>query len=121
MLVYDGDCAFCTTSADWIRRRLPAEVAVVPWQSLDDLDAHGLTLDDVATAAWWVEPPGPPRGGHLAVGAALVEAGGAWGMAGRALLAPPLRWLAAPVYRRIARDRHRLPGGTAACRVDPRG
>lgn len=118
MLVYDGDCGFCTRSAHWIRRRLPPDVEVASWQSLPDLDALGLTLDDVTTAAWWVDPPAAPRGGHLAIGASLVAAGGAWGLLGRALLAPPLRWLAAPVYRRVARDRHRLPGATDACRID---
>ena len=120
MLVYDGDCGFCTRSADWIRRRLPGDVAVVPWQSLDELGALGLSLDDVTTAAWWIDPPAAPRGGHLAIGASLVAAGGAWRLIGRGLLAPPLRWIAAPIYRRIARDRHRLPGGTDACRIDQR-
>ena len=118
MLIYDGDCGFCTTSARWIERRLPADVAVVSWQSLDDLAPMGLTLDDVAAAAWWVEPPRSPLGGHLAIGAALRAVGGAWGLVGRALLAPPLRWIGAPVYRLVARYRYRLPGGTAACRID---
>ncbi|MGH9170291.1 MAG: hypothetical protein ACRD0Z_05400, partial [Acidimicrobiales bacterium] len=36
---------------------------------------------------------------------------------GRALSVPPLRWLAAAVYPVVARVRHRLPGGTPACRV----
>lgn len=118
MLIYDGDCGFCTTSARWIARRLPDDVRVVAWQSLDDLAAHGLTVDDVTSAAWWVEPDGSPRGGHLAIGAALRAAGGAWGLVGRALLAPPLRWIGGPVYRLVARYRYRLPGATDACRLD---
>jgi predicted DCC family thiol-disulfide oxidoreductase YuxK len=31
------------------------------------------------------------------------------------LAAPPVSALAWPIYRWIARNRHRLPGGTAAC------
>jgi len=118
VLIYDGDCGFCTTSARWIQRRLPADVAVVAWQSLDDLPAWGLTVDDVNVAAWWVEPPGSPLGGHLAIGAALRRGRRLWPLVGRALLAPPLRWIGGPVYRWVARNRYRLPGATAACRLD---
>lgn len=119
MLIYDGDCGFCTTSARWIERRLPADVPVVSWQSLgDDLATWGLTVDDVNAAAWWVEPERSPLGGHLAIGGALRAARGAWPLVGRALLAPPLRWLGGPVYRWVARNRYRLPGATDACRID---
>ena len=118
MLVYDGDCGFCTRSARWIERRLPADVPVVAWQSLPDLSAHGLTPEGVASAAWWIEPDGSPLAGHLAVGASLRAAGGAWGLVGRAILRPPLRWLARPAYRIIASNRYRLPGATDACRID---
>ena len=48
VLVFDGDCAFCTTSAGVITRRLrrsPDDYAVQPWQHLD-LDALGLTPED---------------------------------------------------------------------------
>ena len=45
VLVYDGDCAFCSTSARfaarWLRRS-PADYAIEPWQRLD-LAALGLT------------------------------------------------------------------------------
>ena len=45
----------------------------------------------------------------------LVDAGGAWRPLGRLLGLAPVRAAAWPVYRWIARNRHRLPGGTAAC------
>jgi predicted DCC family thiol-disulfide oxidoreductase YuxK len=120
VLVFDGDCGFCTTSARWIERRLPDDVDVVAWQSVPDLSALGLTVGDVTSAAWWVEPGRPPRGGHLAIGASLRAAGGAWGLLGRALLLPPLRWMGGPVYRLISRYRYKLPGATDACRIDQR-
>jgi len=118
VLIYDGDCGFCTACSRWIERRLPDDVAVVPCQSLDDLSAWGLDIDDVTSSAWWVEPDRAPRGGHLAIGASLVACGGAWGLLGRALVVPPLRWIGGPVYRLVARYRYRLPGATAACRID---
>jgi predicted DCC family thiol-disulfide oxidoreductase YuxK len=35
------------------------------------------------------------------------------------LRTPPVRWLAAGVYRLIANNRQRMPGGTAACALPP--
>ena len=33
--VYDGDCAFCTSCAQFIERRIPTGARVVPWQFAD--------------------------------------------------------------------------------------
>lgn len=120
MLIYDGDCGFCTVSAKWAERRLPAGTPVVAWQQLDDLAERGLSVDDVTSAAYWVDREGRNHRGEQGVAAALVAIGGGWAVVGRVMAAPPVRWLAAPVYRLVARYRHRLPGGTAACRL-PRG
>ena len=56
-MIFDGDCGFCTTSAGWIERRLPADVRVAPWQILE-LAEYGLTETDVTTAAYWVDGDG---------------------------------------------------------------
>ncbi len=117
-LVFDGDCAFCTTTAHWMRDRLPAEVVVVPWQRAD-LTALGLTEDQTRRAAWWVDDDGRTAGGHQAVGRAAATAGGWWQPVAWACQVPPLSWLAAVAYRLVARFRHRLPGGTPACRLEP--
>ena len=116
MLVFDGDCGFCTSSARWIEARLPRGTPVEPWQSLD-LDALGLTERDVTTAAYWVDADGGLHRGHLAIGRALIAAGGFWGVVGRVLVTPPMSWLARPVYALVARFRHELPGATDACRL----
>lgn len=116
MLIFDGDCGFCTTSARWIQARLPAGTPVEPWQSLD-LDALGLTEADVTTAAYWVDASGALHRGHLAIGRSLIAAGGFWAVLGRLTITPPISWIAKPVYALIARYRHRLPGATDACRL----
>ncbi len=116
VLVYDGDCGFCTTSAHWIEARLPSSVAVVPWQSCD-LDELGLTEADVTTAAYWVDADGRTHRGHRAIGRSLMAAGGFWGVLGRLLITPPISWLAIPGYALVARYRHKLPGATEACRL----
>jgi predicted DCC family thiol-disulfide oxidoreductase YuxK len=47
----------------------------------------------------------------------LGSAGFGWRIAGRVLLLPGVSWIAARAYRSIARNRHRLPGGTPACQL----
>jgi predicted DCC family thiol-disulfide oxidoreductase YuxK len=119
LLVYDGDCSFCSSSARWIVARWNGQQQAVAWQHLgaDDLDRLGLTLDDVRSAVWWIDPSGGRSRGHLAIACALRAAHGWPSVVGRILLVPPFRWLAAGVYPLIARWRHRLPGGTPACRL----
>jgi predicted DCC family thiol-disulfide oxidoreductase YuxK len=112
--VYDGDCAFCSTSARFIERRIPTTAAVVPWQRTD-LAALGLTPAQCEEAVQWVASDGTVSSGPAGIGRLLVDAGSFWRPLGRVLLAPPASWLAPPLYRWIARNRDRLPGGTAAC------
>lgn len=117
VLVFDGDCSFCTSSVRALERIGP-EAEIVAWQQTD-LDALGLTEAGAAAAVQWVEIDGTVRSGHEAIAAALRSVGGIWAFAGRALLSPGIAPIAASVYRLIADNRHRLPGGTPACAVDP--
>jgi len=118
LLVFDGDCGFCTTAARWIERRLPESAPVKPWQSLD-LQEFGLTLDDATSAAWWIDNSGQSHRGHMAIGHALRAVGGFWGVVGRVIIVPPFSWLGRPVYWLVAKYRYRLPGATDACRLPP--
>jgi LmbE family N-acetylglucosaminyl deacetylase/predicted DCC family thiol-disulfide oxidoreductase YuxK len=119
LLVYDGDCGFCTTCARWVERHLATPARVVPFQQLDPgaLGRLGLSAAEVRTAAWWVEADGRRRRGHRAIARALGSCGGGWAVLGRVLGAPPLSWLGVPAYSLMSRYRHRLPGGTPACGV----
>jgi len=114
VFLYDGDCAFCTTSARFIERRIPTSAAVTPWQ-FADLDALGVTQAAAEAAVLWVVPGTPTAAGPEAIARLLVDAGGVWRPLGRVLAFPPVRAVAWPAYRWISRNRHRLPGGTAAC------
>lgn len=109
MLLYDGDCRFCTATAMWARERLDERNAVVPYQDVDGLSEFGLTRQEASKAAWWVGD-GPPKRAHRAVAATLRAIGGGWYPVGVILDVPPFRWLAAAVYVLVARNRHRLPG-----------
>jgi len=111
--VYDGDCSFCSTCARFIERRIPTSAAVVAWQRTD-LDALGLTVEQAETAVQWVSPERRAAGPD-AIAALLIDAGSFWRPAGHVLRLPPVRALAWPVYRWVARNRDRLPGGSATC------
>jgi predicted DCC family thiol-disulfide oxidoreductase YuxK len=120
VLLFDGDCGFCTTAARWAGKGFRHGERAEAWQLLGDqgLEALGLSRLDVTQAAWWVDANGHRERGHRAVGRAL-QAGGGWRRgAGRIVLTVPTSWLAAGVYRLVVRWRYRLPGGTPACRVD---
>ncbi|SET70042.1 thiol-disulfide oxidoreductase DCC family protein [Geodermatophilus poikilotrophus] len=118
-LVYDGDCGFCTRSAAVARRVLPAGCAVVPWQGAD-LAAVGTTAERAQQEVLWVPRTGDVVGGARAVAAALRAAGAGWAVLGRLLELPVVRGPADRVYRLVAANRMRLPGGTAACALPSR-
>lgn len=114
LLVYDGDCAFCSSSVRFIERRVKRHPRLEPWQRLD-LDSLGLTSEQCEAAVQWVGTDGRTASGHEAVGRLLLHAGGMWGLVGRTILAPGVRSVAKTTYAWVARNRHRLPGGTPEC------
>ncbi|MFE5515308.1 thiol-disulfide oxidoreductase DCC family protein [Streptomyces sp. NPDC056529] len=116
VLVYDGDCGFCTTAANFAERCVRPRCEIVPWQ-FTDLDTLGVTPERAAYEVLWVTPSGAVDGGARAVAKALLSAGGVWAPVGAVLLLPGVRWAARSVYRLVATHRHRLPGGTPACTV----
>ena len=117
MLVYDGDCGFCTTCARFLERIGP-DAEIVAWQ-LTDLAELGITEEQAADAVQWVRTDGAVRSGHEAIAAVLASAGRVWRIIGRVLLLPGISWLAARAYRLTADNRYRLPGGTPACARKP--
>jgi predicted DCC family thiol-disulfide oxidoreductase YuxK len=113
-VVFDGDCAFCTSSAQRLVRWSRGGVRIVPWQRAD-LPSLDLTEAQCRAAVQFVGPGGV-RSGGAAIAAALGECALPWRAA-----APLLRinrrfteWC----YERVASNRHRLPGGTPACAMD---
>jgi predicted DCC family thiol-disulfide oxidoreductase YuxK len=112
VLVYDGDCGFCTSSVRLIGR-VPVDADVVAFQ-LADLGALGTTPARAEREVLWIED-GIVYGGARAVARLLVRAGGPWRALGLIVLVPPLSWLASGVYALVSANRHRLPGGTPAC------
>jgi predicted DCC family thiol-disulfide oxidoreductase YuxK len=119
VLLYDGDCAFCTSCARFLERIGP-DAEIVAWQ-LTDLTALEITEEQATDAVQWVEIDGTVRSGHEAIAAMLTTAGRVWEIVGRMILLPGISWMAAKVYRLVANNRYRLPGSTPACARSPGG
>jgi predicted DCC family thiol-disulfide oxidoreductase YuxK len=115
LLIFDGDCGFCTSCATWAQRRL-RDADVVPGQRID-VTAFGLSALDVTASAWWVDEERRVHRGHRAIGKALQACGGWWRLTSWLFLIPPFSLAAWTAYGLVARFRHRLPGGTPACRL----
>jgi predicted DCC family thiol-disulfide oxidoreductase YuxK len=107
--VYDAECGFCTRFARWLVPRVAGRLDVVP--------AH-LTGEDVRASSWYLGPDGARLARHAGIAAALDATDGPWRFAGRVLRARPLAPVAGVVYDWVARNRHRMPGGTPQCRLD---
>lgn len=115
VFIYDADCGFCTTSASWLAKKGTFDLQA--WQFVDDLSALGLDYEMVTSAAHWVVDGKVVASGSDAIGRALVSRGGVWAIAGRITLSRLVRPLASFVYGKIAANRHKMPGGTAACKI----
>jgi len=113
VFLFDGDCAFCSMCARFIEHRMRPSARVMAWQ-FSDLAGLGVTPGAAEAAVQWVDRRGVWAGPE-AISRLLRDAGGYWRPLGLVLGARPVLWLAWPVYRWISRNRHRLPGGTAAC------
>lgn len=114
VLVFDGDCGFCTSSAGLIRRWIRPRCDIQPWQFLD-LSALRLSPEDCQEAVQYVAATGEVMSGSRAITAMLRTAPVPWPLVGRVLDLPAIAVVADHAYRWVARNRHRLPGSTPAC------
>jgi len=112
VLVYDGDCGFCTASAQRLLRWSGGSLEAIPWQ-MADLEALGLTPDQCTSAVQLVSPTARASGG-AAVAAALLACRQPYRAAGALLAWRPLHPIVERAYSLVAANRHRLPGSTCA-------
>jgi predicted DCC family thiol-disulfide oxidoreductase YuxK len=119
-LIYDGDCGFCSTCVRWLQKRVATHVNMLPFQWID-VTSFGLTEEDAASQVWFVTAAGLKLGGADAVSAVLqLCRGRVWQLLGSFMGWPVVRPFASVGYRLVAKYRHKLPGGTPACKMDTR-
>jgi predicted DCC family thiol-disulfide oxidoreductase YuxK len=91
---------------------------LISWQSIvKDLDKYGLSQEDVSQRVYWADGENV-LGGSKAVFLAGKCLKQPWSFISSFGLLPGMSIIAEPVYRLIARNRHRLPGSTDACAFD---
>ncbi|WP_017620240.1 thiol-disulfide oxidoreductase DCC family protein, partial [Nocardiopsis gilva] len=81
MLIYDGNCGFCTRSVR-LTERLPVHVTLTPWQETD-LAGLGVGEERAEREVLWVASSGRVAGGADAFAELLTHSRGAWPLAGR--------------------------------------
>jgi predicted DCC family thiol-disulfide oxidoreductase YuxK len=110
LLIYDGDCGFCTQVAHWLAARSQGRLSIEAWQVVPHLMATlGLTTADGMRQAWFIDEKGVVKGGAAAANAAGATI---WWLKPLTLLysLPGIRNVEDLVYRLIAENRYRLPG-----------
>jgi predicted DCC family thiol-disulfide oxidoreductase YuxK len=121
VLIYDGDCQFCQLSLEFGIKNLRIFPQYVAFQKINPKE-FGLTEDQVRSQIWLAPrypAEGASLGGHLAAGAILGLQPSFWLRAlGWLTSNPPTSWVAELIYRLIAANRHRLPGGSRACKIE---
>lgn len=116
VLIFDGDCGFCTTTANYIVKHSKTKIVAHPWQFIDTLEYGVLT--EQAKAKVQVVSSGHVYAGHEAFAELLrVQKNPLLSAVAFLLVVPPICWLARLGYFLVARYRHRLPGGTPACKL----
>lgn len=117
VLIYDGDCGVCTKLSRFVTttvRRGPGDFSVSAYQDAD-LDSLGLSADQCDEALQWVSSTGRVSSAQDAVARVLLAGRFPFKPLGALILTPGINALAGVVYRWVAVNRHRLPGGTPAC------
>ena len=119
VLIFDGDCGFCTTTANYIKVNSSTPIEIQPWQWVE-LDEFGLTESE-ASAKVQMAAGGRTYAGHAAF-AKILRLQKQWWfkLLGALLVIPPFSWAARLGYFFVAKYRHKLPGGTPACELKPK-
>jgi predicted DCC family thiol-disulfide oxidoreductase YuxK len=121
VLIYDGDCLFCQLSLEFGLRNLRIFPRFVAFQRIQPSD-FGLTLGQVRSQIWLCDKAPSqttPLGGHLAAGAILkIQPSRFLQLLGWLICTTPTSWIASLLYKLVAANRHRLPGGSRACKLE---
>lgn len=117
LLLFDGDCAFCASSVNALRRYVRPQAELQPWQHAD-LESLGVTAEQCRKSIQWISVPGAQALTQGRAVAAVLRVGRPpWPLVSAVLRLPGMAAAADIGYRVIAANRHRLPGSTPACRL----
>ena len=104
---YDGHCGMCLRLVRWLKRTdSRGRVTWLPYQSLDE-PPTGITWEDMGRAAYLVSDSGEVSEGFYAIRELLTKLP-ALAAIGALMWLPGVSLIGAPVYRLVARNRHRI-------------
>lgn len=104
LLVWDGDCGFCSLAVAWVRGRdQDGLLEILSSQECSDPPLTPALREQADRELLLIEPDGRVRGGAEAVLSALARLPGGWWA--RPLLWPPFIWIMTVGYRLVARNR----------------
>lgn len=116
LVLYDADCGFCTSSIAALQGpAFRAQIHAVAWQEAD-LAAHGLAAEQCQERLHVVDGSNV-FAGAAAIASILRTARLPWRLTSRVMTTPGIAWLSERVYDLVARHRHQMPGGSAACNL----
>ncbi|MFI5206556.1 MAG: thiol-disulfide oxidoreductase DCC family protein [Gemmatimonadales bacterium] len=120
-LIFDGECGVCRAAVELLRsRNKDGRLSFVPFQDSEALARlPNVPRDDLERAMHLVAPDREVLRGAAALPAILrlIPGGAPLALLYRLPAAP---WLAARVYRMVARSRYKLGLGARACPLDGR-
>lgn len=92
---------------------------VASYDVLNELDELGLTIDDLMAEVQYVSADGKVTGGAEAMNLAARKI---WWLRPASYLyeVPGITQLEDAIYKWVAANRHRMPGGTPSCRMGDR-
>ncbi len=118
-MLFDSDCGFCTSAANWWLRHLSPSVdgVALAFQQVPDLSVYGTNLASAAQALHVVTASEVAIGGDAVI-SAFSSLRLPWRIFGTLGRLPLGRAVANWLYPHVAAHRHRLPRSSESCRVD---
>jgi predicted DCC family thiol-disulfide oxidoreductase YuxK len=116
ILVFDGDCGFCTTTANWIKKNSRVAIEIAPYQWAE-LEQYGVTADEAAAKVQLVVGDKVFAGHNCMAKLLLIQPNVFLKLVGAVMVMPVIEPISAKLYTWIAANRQKLPGGTPACKL----
>lgn len=89
-------------------------ITTTPYQYVD-LPSLGTSAERAEREVLWINESGQVVGGAQAIGRWLERSPGPLKVIGKVIRIPGFRQIAGVIYRGVAKNRHRIPGGHPAC------
>lgn len=120
VMLFDQDCGFCTRAATAATGKFfRTSIEPVPLRSAN-LEELGLDIHSCEQVLHVVDYEGRIYQGSDAIATILRNSRWPWPLVGGIALLPGIRWVAQRGYRLVAKNRHKLPGGTTSCTLEQR-